>query len=336
MPFTFKPIAQLLGVLLLSGSLISCQQEKNTNTTTSLNEPTETMAVACAEEIAPSDPVEKQKKQHPYGGWYCPDNLFGFPAMNIQDLNNLEVIEGRLPTQEEARSGQSLIFVDPDKHPTAKALDIPLPQVGKYYNEFSKKDELVIVIQAIVVDQDSVVGFRYANGGNGSARLNEVDFLQDLEVQSLGSQPFISKMIEIRAPQEKVWKTLTGLEHEKELMSSLGNDAFLTRAWQSKAKAEYPRQAERQGNIGEVTIAWDGVYAQIDYSIDGENYVQKFFLHENEETKNTELHIVAGPHKTNYEEHQDNWSNFLTKIQELSERYQKGDPSLMEEVINKK
>lgn len=334
MSLTFHRLIPFLGALVLCGSLISCQAEKTSSTENINPENTENIALACAEEVISQAP-EKKKAQHPYGAWYCPDNLHGFPPMDIQDAKNLEVIEGRLPTQEEARSGQSLIFVDSEKHPTAKALDIPLPQVGKYYNEHSQKDELVIVIQAIVVDQDSVLGFRYANGGNGSARLSEVEFLQDLEVQSMGAQPFVSKMININAPREKVWKTLTGLEHEKTLMASLGSDAFLTRAWQPEAKVEYPHHALSDGNIGKMTIAWDGVYAQIDYKIEGENYVQKFFINENEEAGVTEVHIVAGPHKTNYEEHRDNWSNFLTKIQELSERYQKGDPSLMEEVFHK-
>lgn len=50
-------------------------------------------------------------------------------------------------------------------------MDIVLPKLAQFYNEYSKKTEVVIVIQAIEIEGDSIVGFRYLNGGNGSLSL---------------------------------------------------------------------------------------------------------------------------------------------------------------------
>ena len=116
---------------------------------------------------------------HKYGGWYCPDNLNGFPAVDINNWEDVPVINGRMPTQDETQTEASLIFIDIEKYPNAKPLDLKMPQLARFYNNHSRKEEIVIVIQAINVSNDSVVGFRYLNGGNGSARFNEVNFVDD-------------------------------------------------------------------------------------------------------------------------------------------------------------
>lgn len=46
-------------------------------------------------ENQPAQEKEKQKEEttqkptHQYGGWYCPDNLNGFPAVNIKEWKNV-------------------------------------------------------------------------------------------------------------------------------------------------------------------------------------------------------------------------------------------------------
>jgi len=66
-----------------------------------------------------------------------------------------------------------------------------MPKLVRYYNEYSKREDLIIVIQAINVENDSIVGFRYLNGGNGSARLNEVRFLADNEIEMIPASRFV-------------------------------------------------------------------------------------------------------------------------------------------------
>ena len=112
-----------------------------------------------------------KQEQHRYGGYYCPDNLGGFPAVDINNWENVPVVNGRMATEEETQNGTSLIYVDLEKYPNAKPLDIKMPKLARYFNRNSGKEEIIIVIQALNVSNDSVVGFRYLNGGNGSAYL---------------------------------------------------------------------------------------------------------------------------------------------------------------------
>ena len=67
---------------------------------------------------------------HKYGGWYCPDNLNGFPAVDIHNWEDVPVINGRMPTQDETQTEASLIFIDIEKYPNAKPLDLKMPQLG--------------------------------------------------------------------------------------------------------------------------------------------------------------------------------------------------------------
>ena len=317
-------------LIILMTSLSSCQEETDC---ASSNNVENTSALACKQEdhSIQKDHGEKKKAQHEYGGWYCPDNLRGFPAMDIQDLSTVPVILGRMPTQEETRDGRALMFIDPEIHPNARPLDVQLPAVATYYNQHTEKDEVIIVIQASIIDSDSIVGFRYANGGNGSAWLDEVSFLEPKEVIELGSRPFVVSNIEVQASREKIWKIMTGLTFENELMASLNDDAFLTRAWRTEAKVEYPKIDGIPGTIGKCSVAWDGVYAQLDYVVNGENYVQKFFIDENPEAGTCEVKLVAGPYFSDLQHHHSNWNNFLQTLKGFSESYQKGDPSWLEE-----
>lgn len=61
-------------------------------------------------EIKPEPKMEYvHVSPHNYGGWYCPDNLRGFPAEDIADWNNVPVVNGRMPTEAETRDGRSLM-----------------------------------------------------------------------------------------------------------------------------------------------------------------------------------------------------------------------------------
>jgi len=86
---------------------------------------------------------EKVKTEpHRYGGWYCPDNLNGFPAVDINNWKNVPVVNGRMATKEETQNGTSLIFPDTLKYPNAKVLDITMPKLASFYNDYSKEKTL--------------------------------------------------------------------------------------------------------------------------------------------------------------------------------------------------
>ena len=109
--------------------------------------------------------TDVKSEPHRYGGWYCPDNLNGFPAVDIADWKSVPVVNDRLPTKEEAQSEASLIFVDREKYPDAKALDMTMPKLALFYNESAQREDLVIVIQAFNVQNDSIVWFSISQWG---------------------------------------------------------------------------------------------------------------------------------------------------------------------------
>lgn len=260
-------------------------------------------------------------KPHQYGGWYCPDNLRGFPAVDIADWKKVPVVNGRMATEEEARNGTSLIFVDPVEYPDAKPLNIVMPKLASFYNENTKRNELIIVIQAINVSSDSIVGFRYLNGGNGSARLNEVRFLSDGEIQKISPSKFVSLSITINAPQDAIWEVLTKTDYTKKLQTTFDKENQLKTDWRATSNVNYHYQ-----NAGTLTAPFGGkifgcFYVQNDY--EKLNYTEKFLLLENQETHNTELIITCGPYANDFEEQKyvlDNWSQ---KVKELSEENRK-------------
>ncbi len=252
-------------------------------------------------EVEVSNPKNKTIKVEPhrFGGWYCPDNLNGFPAVDIANWKNVPVINGRMATKEEAQNGTSLIFVDAKKYPNAKVLDMTMPKLARFYNEYAKREDLVIVIQAIDVNNDSIVGFRYLNGGNGSARLKEVQFLSDYEIGMIPARQFVTHNIEIEATQDVIWDILRKPENTETLQTVFDKDQQLKKDWRKTSNVNY-----HYPNAGVLTSSYanklfGNFYVQNDY--DYLHYNEKFLLIENTETKQTELKIVCGPYGDDFE-----------------------------------
>jgi len=262
---------------------------------------------------------EKVKTEpHRYGGWYCPDNLNGFPAVDINNWKNVPVVNGRMATKEETQNGTSLIFPDTLKYPNAKVLDITMPKLASFYNDYSKREDLIIIIQAINIDNDSIVGFRYLNGGNGSARLKEVKLLSDNEIKMIPASQFISHSIKIKAPQDLIWEVLTKPENTATLQPIFDKDNKLKTDWRKMSNVNY-----HYANTGVLTSSYanklfGNFYIQNDY--DNLQFNEKFLLLENEQTKNTELKIVSGPYGEDFETQRSILKNWARKVKELSEK----------------
>ena len=257
---------------------------------------------------------------HKYGGWYCPDNLNGFPAVDINNWEDVPVINGRMPTQDETQTEASLIFIDQEKYPNAKPLDLKMPQLARFYNNHSRKEEIVIVIQAINVSNDSVVGFRYLNGGNGSARFNEVNFLSDNEIDQISSSRFVSFMVKINATQDVIWEILTKSDYIATLQPIFDLENKLPAGWNNESKVNFKYQ-----NAGVVTSEfaanmYGNQYIQIDCKLDNEHYVEKFLLLEDQQTHVTDFQIVCGPYRDDFERQKFILNNWAQKVKELSEK----------------
>jgi len=275
------------------------------------------------ESIAKEQQTQKPKKrvQHPYGGWSCPDNILGFPAVNLQELNKVPVVKGRLPTKEETQNGTSLMYFDTTKVPNAKPLDIPLPKLARYYSEYTKKNELVIVIQAVIAENDTVVGFRYLNGGNGSDWFRQVNFISNEELAKLGATPFVSQSLEINAPDRKIWEVITSPIYAKKLGVIFEKGAHIKSDWKQDAKVHLKYEPNKIIHTGIITALWQNSYLQIDYNLDGYHYAEKILILENKDNDNIDLHIVSGPYGEDFEAQKVVWNNWLQKVKELSEQF---------------
>ena len=271
---------QLLTAFLLI-SLLSCSQDKEIPEQKKIQTASNKKAI-------------KEVKPHRYGGWYCPDNLNGFPPVDIADWNKVPVVNGRMATKEETQTSASLIYVDTDQYPDAKPLDITVPKLATFFNSYSKREELIIVIQAIEVANDSIVGFRYLNGGNGSARLHEVQFLDEQEINAIKPAQFVTLSVNINAPQNKVWETLVEARNGNFYNPEAGP---VSASYADKLFGNY--------------------YIQNDF--ENSNYTEKFLLLEDPETKKTELKIACGPYSSAVEMQRNTLTQWANKIKQMSE-----------------
>ena len=117
--------------------------------------------------------------------WDCPDNR-EFPPIDLKDWEKVPVVNGRLPTFEEAQSGKALLHIDKEFNPDLKDVEpykMTLPSLAYFTNPRTKKKEVVIVIQLVQFKDYVWAGLRYVTGGNASAMMSELQFLTDEEVK---------------------------------------------------------------------------------------------------------------------------------------------------------
>ena len=100
--------------------------------------------------------------------------------------------------------------------------------MAKYYSGNTRQEELVIIIQALTAEQDTVVGFRYLDGGNGSSWLNEVRLLSHKEAAALAPSTYVFLELEINTSKEKVWEAFTKTDYAKELSTTFEKEDLFT------------------------------------------------------------------------------------------------------------
>ncbi|MCF8277973.1 MAG: hypothetical protein K9J17_14665 [Flavobacteriales bacterium] len=281
------------------------------------NEATSTQVVEVSTEEAATN-NDAYAEPHQYGGWYCPDNLRNFPPMDIQDLDKIKVVADRLPTFEETRNGTSLMYFDTAKIPNARPLLISLPRVARIYSEHSGFNELIIVIQAVIAGTDTVVGFRYPNGGNGSAWYGQLSFLSEEEVSNLGPAPMIHLESKINASKEKVWEAFIRTSYAKELAERFDEHAFFESAWTPDSQLHLSLESDSLRAKGIITSLWGMLYLQIDYDRMGFHYSEKMTLMENEDRQSS-LHFVAGPYPKKTELQKVAWEIWIDDVKKVSE-----------------
>jgi len=280
-------------------SITACSQEEKPELEENLNTPIVEVA-------------ETNQEPHKYGGWYCPDNLNGFPAVDLADWKDVPVVNGRLCTKEESQNGTSLIFVDTAEYPNAKPLDIKMPQLASIFNHSSQREETIIILQAVNIQNDSIVGFRYLNGGNGSARLDEIKIINENEAKENLESRFVSIDIEIKATQEEVWKVITNEANSDALQPTVDDK------WRAKTNVNYHYENSGTSTALFANLHFGCYYVQNDF--ENGHYNEKFFVSEDQETKESMLKISCGPFTDDFEEQKEALNKWGQKVKELSEK----------------
>lgn len=252
---------------------------------------------------------------HNFVGWYCPDNLNGLPAVNIADWKNVPVINGRMPTKEETQSPASLIYVDPAEYPQAKVIGMTLPKLATFNNPNSGREDLIIVIQAFTIDADSIVGFRFLNGGNGTALISDIHILTDEEISAIPESHFVSFDIEINALSADIQEVLTDTKYSEKLQQIFDKNGSLKSNWREDQNLNYHYSGSGEVTAKYADVLFGNFYVQNDYK----DFTEKFLLLENGETKTATLKVVCGPFKSDYENQKLILENWAKKVKELSE-----------------
>lgn len=260
-------------------------------------------------------PYIESLKNHEYGGWHCPDNLRMFPPVDISEWNDVPVVSKRLPTKDEIEEGKSLILVDKEKYPEAEALDMDLPALARFQSPYTHREEIVLLIQAIRIDEDSIVGFRYPSGGNGSAYLSEVNLLTSSDITKWSKAKFVNQTIRINAPEEVVWETLISKAAAKDLEPFL--DVANHKDWRESTNVNffYPNKGDKTSVFADLLFGLH--YIQNDYCCNG--YTEKFLLYKNEEDLVTDLHMVCGPYSDDYAEQRGKIYRWAEAVKMISE-----------------
>lgn len=299
---------QIVWAVMMSGLLftISCGKSQNVEAP----EPKTTEETEASESA--------YSNMHSYGGWYCPDN-FGFTPVDIQDLDQIPVVADRLPTVEETRNGTSLMYFDKTKIPDARPLKMDLPRLARVHNPHSKMDELAIIIQAVVAGNDTVVGYRFPNGGNGSAWYRQVTFLSDEAVDALGSLPMVYVRSEINATTNDIWKAFTETAFAKRLGQTFGETAFFASEWKEGAQLHLNLENDDVKASGIVSVVYGNLYVHIDYDYNGFHYSEKMLFLDQRDNNTVELHLSAGPFPEDIDSQKVSWENWLQEVKTKSE-----------------
>lgn len=285
---------------------------------------------SCAQEVnPPSTEIAKEKNNvventedpysepHQYGGWYCPDN-FGFEPVDIKNLQLIPVVNGRMPQKWETRAGLSLMYLDPEKFPEAKALEIELPALAYVDHPYADFKELAIIIQAFIADKDTIVGYRFPNGGNGSAWFGQVDFLTKEEVNTLEGTSFVYEKVTIPASKRDIWNAFTKSNFAKDLSKQFQEKKMIKSDWSDGLDIDLRYNKGNEMGRGYVMNLYGNLYMQIDFVAHDRHSSYKFMVSEDLEAGTSTVTFVAGPYINDMEAEQKRWKTFLEQLKEDS------------------
>lgn len=292
--------------------LSSCAQEPN-------------IEIAHDQDVSTSDTTlsvqndDPFTKPHQYGGWYCPDN-FGFKPVDVKQLNTVSVVKGRMPQKWETQNGMALMYLDPIKFPEAKPLDIQLPALAMVETPYTPFKELAIVIQAFVAGKDTIVGYRFPSGGNGSDWYQNVQFLSPDEVSELDGTPFQYEEITINASKEDIWKAFTKTDLAKELGKQFNEKKLYQSEWSNDYNVNLEFKNGNEMGLGYVAEMWGCAYLHIDFVLDGKQSTYKMLVVPGEQEGESTLKFTASSFPKGSTGQSTDWKNWVRQLKKAAEK----------------
>lgn len=128
----------------------------------------------------------------------------------------------------------------------------------------------------------------------------------------------VNASIEIDASASKVWDIITNKDHAKILGDIFVKNGFVKSDWKLNSKVHFIYEPDYIVYSGTITKLIEKEFIQIDFNINGVEYVEKFSIERNDSV--SELSIIISPYGSNSYEQQVMWQNWLSKVKELSEK----------------
>lgn len=112
----------------------------------------------------------------------CPDAVTLFVPIELALWKKTPAVNGRLPNCEETKNGTAIAHYG--GNPKVKAYPLLLPKLAYTLDRHTGEyKDLVVVIQIAQTETDTVVGYRYLNGGCGGSRFRNFHFLDESEIK---------------------------------------------------------------------------------------------------------------------------------------------------------
>ncbi|WP_127123191.1 hypothetical protein [Chryseotalea sanaruensis] len=131
----------------------------------------------------------------------------------------------------------------------------------------------------------------------------------------------VNGSIEINASTAKVWDIITNEDHAKILGNIFVKNGFVKSDWKLNSKVHFIYEPDYIVYSGIITKITEEEFIQIDYNINGLEYVEKFTIEKLGSV--AKLSAVISPYGNDYNKQKATWQNWLLKVKELSEKSQK-------------
>lgn len=101
-------------------------------------------------------------------------------AYKKNEWDKVAFIRNRIANKEDVIAGRAVFYIEDVEKEYHSYLPIPtsIPSLVFQVDSETRIKTLAVIIQAEKVNEDSIIGVRYFEGGNGICSLNEIEFIE--------------------------------------------------------------------------------------------------------------------------------------------------------------